>query len=392
METIDDFLSEPVSHDGYTSLGIKSSGMNPKQAIARIKPNGMVDVLASTNTAAYSNVYPDRIATSMGKTAFVAQRPDMTRVVDTVDAAGITTTVFAEGDIIAGKAITSIPTPSEISGPAISGSNLAAIVNLINLPAVVLRDELGVKSVVADTMTTIAGSDGPLVAYSFVAMDRSAADPAMAIKGETASGQGVVFEFVAAETSPVAIEDVTLIPNSPYSGVAARFTVLGDTAYDPLGDLHITAFTGFGPEGQHGIYASQNGVLKKVFDIFDAIDGKTPAMFSIGDHSFDLGVLSFVATFTDASQGLYTVNLPSLFLRGDYNGDGVVDAADYVTIRKGLGTIYTLEHYDEWRSNFGQSLSTGTNDHDSPAVPEPSSLLLAAGMLSAILVRRRARR
>jgi hypothetical protein len=222
-------------------------------------------------------------------------------------------------------------------------------------------------------------------------MDRSAADPAMALKAATASGQKVILQ-IDTETTPIAITGLTTIPDSQYSDILKRFTDFGDIAFDPLGDNHITAFIGFGAEGQHGIYASQNGMLKKVFDIFDAIDGKTPEMFSIGDNSLDLGVLSFVATFTDASQGLYTVNLPSLFFRGDYNGDGTVDAADYVTIRKGLGTIYTIEHYDEWRSHFGQSLATGASDSRSPAVPEPSNLLLAAGMLSAIFVRRQARR
>ena len=46
----------------------------------------------------------------------------------------------------------------------------------------------------------------------------------------------------------------------------------------------------------------------------------------------------------------------SPLLPGDYNRDGVVDAADYVVWRKGMGTTYTQGDYDVWRAHFGASL------------------------------------
>jgi probable HAF family extracellular repeat protein len=39
---------------------------------------------------------------------------------------------------------------------------------------------------------------------------------------------------------------------------------------------------------------------------------------------------------------------------GNFNGDGYVDAADYVTWRNGLGSNYTQDDYDVWKSNFGK--------------------------------------
>jgi hypothetical protein len=48
---------------------------------------------------------------------------------------------------------------------------------------------------------------------------------------------------------------------------------------------------------------------------------------------------------------------------GDYNYDnydGVVDAADYVVWRNGLGTTYTQTDYDVWRANFGQTSANGS--------------------------------
>lgn len=66
-------------------------------------------------------------------------------------------------------------------------------------------------------------------------------------------------------------------------------------------------------------------------------------------------------------------------LAGDFNADGMVDAADYSRWRDGLGITYTQDDYDDWKANFGQSLG------GSSAVPEPSTsaaLFLLAGTLA----------
>jgi hypothetical protein len=67
---------------------------------------------------------------------------------------------------------------------------------------------------------------------------------------------------------------------------------------------------------------------------------------------------------------------------GDFNGDGTVDAADYVTWRKGLGTTYAQDDFNEWRANFGATLGSGAGGSDhatSPIVPEPENILLLVG-------------
>jgi len=60
-------------------------------------------------------------------------------------------------------------------------------------------------------------------------------------------------------------------------------------------------------------------------------------------------------------------------LLGDYNENGIVDAADYVVWRKNDGT---QEGYDMWRANFGRTAGTGAAGSASAAVPEPATLLL----------------
>jgi len=63
---------------------------------------------------------------------------------------------------------------------------------------------------------------------------------------------------------------------------------------------------------------------------------------------------------------------------GDYNGDNLVDAADYVVWRK--TGINGPQGYNDWRANFGMTVSSGaalpSADPLSAAVPEPATLVL----------------
>jgi hypothetical protein len=66
-------------------------------------------------------------------------------------------------------------------------------------------------------------------------------------------------------------------------------------------------------------------------------------------------------------------------LPGDFNSDDVVDGADYVTWRNGLGTTHTPGDYGVWRSHFGQSQGSGAGAGfvQAEAVPEPAGILIA---------------
>jgi hypothetical protein len=93
--------------------------------------------------------------------------------------------------------------------------------------------------------------------------------------------------------------------------------------------------------------------------IYDTEFGEDPNLkFTYGIEAGRLveGVVSFVQ---------------SQALAGDFNDDGVVDAADYVVWRDGLGTIYAQSDYGEWRANFGQTGGRGLSV--SRTVPEPDA-------------------
>jgi autotransporter-associated beta strand protein len=82
---------------------------------------------------------------------------------------------------------------------------------------------------------------------------------------------------------------------------------------------------------------------------------------------------------------------------GDYNGNGVVDMADYVLWRAG-GTLQNdptpgvqPADYDVWRANFNKPGSGSGSGLNSSAVPEPTTLVLLVLCLSGIAAGRRER-
>jgi hypothetical protein len=85
------------------------------------------------------------------------------------------------------------------------------------------------------------------------------------------------------------------------------------------------------------------------------------------------------------------VTLAPVPIAGDYNHDNVVDAADYIVWRNGLGTSYTQADYDVWRAHFGQTAGSGAGIRSSSAVPEPGTLSLMILAVVGVCTRRRRR-
>jgi uncharacterized protein YjbI with pentapeptide repeats len=83
-------------------------------------------------------------------------------------------------------------------------------------------------------------------------------------------------------------------------------------------------------------------------------------------------------------------------IAGDHNGDGTVDAADYVVWRKGLGTTHAQDEYKDWRSNFGSTIGNGSGLTGDPrwqfSVPEPATFVLWSLAFGVLLVLRRSKR
>ncbi|MCO6043275.1 autotransporter-associated beta strand repeat-containing protein [Aeoliella sp. ICT_H6.2] len=86
----------------------------------------------------------------------------------------------------------------------------------------------------------------------------------------------------------------------------------------------------------------------------------------------------------------------SFGLQGDFNGDGIVDIADYTVWRNNLGAAdesalmgngdglngVDAGDYAVWKSNFGSGAAAAAGSNAQQTVPEPSSILLLALVLA----------
>jgi hypothetical protein len=88
---------------------------------------------------------------------------------------------------------------------------------------------------------------------------------------------------------------------------------------------------------------------------------------------------------------LYEPFVPNVgAVAGDYNGNGVVDAADYTVWRNHLGQTFQLtnegpgqtpgmvtpEDYSFWKTHFGETAGSGSGSAAQRAVPEPATWCL----------------
>jgi hypothetical protein len=81
------------------------------------------------------------------------------------------------------------------------------------------------------------------------------------------------------------------------------------------------------------------------------------------------------------------VNYVSTVINGDYNGDGKIDAADYVVWRKNPAAFGGQAGYTAWRTNFGNPPGAVAI---LAAVPEPGTcFLVVLGAFELVWVRRR---
>jgi fibronectin-binding autotransporter adhesin len=166
------------------------------------------------------------------------------------------------------------------------------------------------------------------------------------------------------------------------TGGTLQIELASSTNYDKLQINGGITFGGTLEVGLVGGYIPRGGSYS--FDILDWTGAHAGAFSNIYLPTAD-GTLTW-----DLSQ-LYTSGVISVTGTGspdDFNGDGVVDAGDFIMWRKGLGVNFNQADYDVWRANFATGAGSGStrSASASAAVPEPSSiaLLLAAAVASVV--------
>jgi hypothetical protein len=76
---------------------------------------------------------------------------------------------------------------------------------------------------------------------------------------------------------------------------------------------------------------------------------------------------------------------------GDFNGNGIVDTADYALWRNGPNP--TQANYTLWRSNYGRMMGSPPSSSSGTSVPEPTgvSLMFVSGLACLVYARSRSR-
>jgi hypothetical protein len=138
-----------------------------------------------------------------------------------------------------------------------------------------------------------------------------------------------------------------------------------------------------------------NGFMPQAGDMFDILTGAGGISSTFASTMLPAltGDLFWTINYGPSLVEL-AVEAPTPVLPGDFNSDGVVDAADYVVWRKGLDTTYTLADYDVWRAHFGESTASAAESslRSGASVPEPGTLLLGLILAGHVCGCRRKRR
>jgi hypothetical protein len=142
-----------------------------------------------------------------------------------------------------------------------------------------------------------------------------------------------------------------------------------------------------------------NGFTPHAGNSFDILDWQTL------DGGFSVNLPPLPTSLSWDESQLFTAGVLSVVaaLTGDYNHDGVVNAADYTIWRDTLGSTTDLRadgnnngvidqgDYDIWTANFGKTSNNGLGS--GARVPEPQTVdLLVVGCVACLVTMRHARR
>jgi T5SS/PEP-CTERM-associated repeat protein len=170
----------------------------------------------------------------------------------------------------------------------------------------------------------------------------------------------------------------------------------GTIALAQGGTLDITGAANLGGDLKFNLNATPHPHAGDSFPILSATGGVSGTFASTMLPTLDPG-LSWNVVYSATSVSLTVVaGLP-----GDFNNNGVVDAADYVMWRNNAGSTTALPNdsiggtigpaqYNEWRAHFGQTSGSGASaiTNGSADVPEPAAAFFVIAAILCLITMR----
>lgn len=195
--------------------------------------------------------------------------------------------------------------------------------------------------------------------------------------------------FSFTTTAPLSL-DATLTPLGGVFNQGVEGGVQSSFNANARNDLTLSIFASNGTTLLGSANLGGAGSVESLTDIALATAGKYYARISGASENVQLYQL------------LLSASPLSAVLAGDYNLDGVVDAADFTVWRNSLGRtgadlaadgngdgVVNAADYDLWKSNFGASSSGVGSVAGGSTVPEPASCLTTFWIVALFAARRR---
>jgi GH35 family endo-1,4-beta-xylanase len=210
-----------------------------------------------------------------------------------------------------------------------------------------------------------------------------------------------VMQNLAVQGLPMALTEWGVTGTDNATNEANAATILEDTARLVFGMPGATGMTLWNLRNVSGVFAPVGTLYDTNWAIRDTgtrwqslmnewstdlmptvnADGSINFNGFYGDYDVTVGNKTYSLSLTKGQSAYSLVSLP-----GDYNGNGVVDAADYTVWRDTFGSSADLRadgngngmidsgDYDTWVSKFGNVYSGGNGA--AAAVPEPTTLAM----------------
>ncbi len=155
-------------------------------------------------------------------------------------------------------------------------------------------------------------------------------------------------------------------------GLSMHIGIAGPGGAGALGDVHVTPSISVAADNEWHVLT------------FDVLAANFTSITSTNIVAA-LAAVTQMRIFHNPSNGVFTganggeflldnIRVVAPSLSGDYNQNGVVDAADYIVWRNDPN--HTQAGYDLWRAHFGQTAGSGSGASANAAVPEPTTLVL----------------